>query len=86
MKVVDGETFNRKLQSTIKNSGTEYIFEAFQNDMDELGRLIYDSNIHIENEFTLWFMKQLGFEWNETDLEYIRGYVEYFRKLGYFNV
>ena len=29
------------------------IFEAFQNDMDEQGRLLCDSNIHIENDFTV---------------------------------
>ncbi|MBP3569183.1 MAG: amino acid adenylation domain-containing protein [Lachnospiraceae bacterium] len=86
MKVVDGAAFNQALQQTIKSTGEEYIFEAFQNDMDEQGRLVYDSNIRIRNEFTDWFLKKLGFEWNETDLEYIRGYVEYFREIGYLRV
>lgn len=86
MEVVDGDSFNRALRGTIRDRVTEYIFEAFQNDMDEQGRLVYDSNIRIENDFTVWFLKKLGFEWNETDLEYIRGYVEYFRKLGYLEV
>lgn len=83
MEVVDGNTFTRVLRGTIRDQGTEYIFEAFQNDMDEQGRLVYDSNIHIENDFTVWFLKKLGFEWNEIDKEYLRGYVEYFRGIGY---
>ena len=86
MKVVSGGEFNRALQATIKQSDTEYIFEAFQNDMDEQGRLVYDSNIRIENDFTLWFLKKVGFEWNETDMEYISGYIDYFRKIGYLEV
>lgn len=86
MKVVSGAEFNEELQKTIKKSNTEYIFEAFQNDMDEQGRLVYDSNIRIENEFTLWFLKKVGFEWNETDMEYIKGYIDYFRKIGYLEV
>lgn len=86
MSVVDGEAFHSALQSTLKNTNTEYIFEAFQNDMDESGKLLYDSNIRICNDFTLWFLRQVGFEWNETDYEYIRGYVEYFRALGYLEV
>lgn len=86
MKVVDGAAFNETLQQTIKNSGTEYIFEAFQNDMDDQGRLVYDSNIRIVNDFTVWFLQKVGFEWNETDLEYIKGYIDYFRNLGYLNV
>ena len=86
MRIVDGITFNNELQKTIQGKGTEYIFEAFQNDMDEDGRLIYDSNIHIENSFTLWFLEQIGFKWNETDFKYLSGYVEYFRNLGYLEV
>lgn len=27
---------------------------------------MYDSNIHIENDFMVWFLKRLGFEWNQT--------------------
>jgi amino acid adenylation domain-containing protein/thioester reductase-like protein len=86
MEVVSGAEFNRALQETIKKSNTEYIFEAFQNDMDEQGKLVYDSNIRIKNEFTLWFLKKIGFEWNETDVEYISGYIDYFRKIGYLEV
>ncbi len=86
MKVVDGVTFNKELQKTIRNTGTEYIFEALQNDMDEQGRLVYDSNIRIKNEFTLWFLEKAGFAWNETDLDYIKGYIGYFRSIGYLEV
>ena len=86
MDVVSGAEFNRALQETIKQSNTEYIFEAFQNDMDEKGRLVYDSNIRIKNEFTLWFLEKVGFEWNETDMEYNSGYIDYFRKIGYLEV
>lgn len=86
MEVVDGEIFNRALQETIRKSGQEYIFKAFQNDMDENGRLVYDTNIRIRNEFTVWFLKQIGFEWEQIDTEYIEGYINYFRGLGYLKV
>ena len=86
MKVVSGAEFNCALQETMKQSNTEYIFEAFQNDMDEQGRLVYDSNIRIENKFTLWFLRKVGFEWNETDIKYISGYIDYFRKIGYLEI
>ena len=86
MEVVDGDAFNRTLQLLAKDANTEYIYEAFQNDMDENGKLVYDSNIHILNDFTIWFMKKLGFEWAEIDFDYVKGYVEYFRNLGYLEV
>lgn len=86
MEVVDGERFAGALRATVRDRVTEYIFEAFQNDMDGQGRLVYDSNIHIENDFTVWFLRKLGLEWNEINMEYIRGYVEYFRGIGYLRV
>ena len=86
MRVVSSEVFNEALQQTMQESDTEYIYEAFQNDMDEQGRLVYDSNIRIMNEFTVWFLKKVGFEWCEVDVDYIRGYVEYFREIGYLKV
>lgn len=66
----------------MKNRKTEYIFEAFQNDMDEQGHLVFHENVQIDNEFTQWFLKKAGFEWNETDTEYINGYIDYFRRTG----
>lgn len=86
MEILEGGVFNGVLQKLAKDEKTAYIYEAFQNDMDEDGRLVYDSNIHIRNDFTVWFMKQLGFEWEIIDLEYVRGYVEYFRSIGYLKV
>ena len=61
----------------------EYIFETFINDMDKNDQLNYDSNIRIENDFTVQYLRQLGFEWNEIGFEYIRKYIEYFRRIGY---
>lgn len=86
MEVVEGTAFYQALRGTLREKGTEYMFEAFRNDMDERGQLVYDSNIHIENDFTVWFLKKVGFEWNEIDLEYIQGYIKYFRGLGYLKV
>lgn len=84
MDVVSGEVFNETLQKIAKDNNTEYIYEAFQNDMDKDGKLVYDSNIHIMNDFTVNFLKKVGFEWKQTDFEYIRNYIGYFRNIGYF--
>lgn len=86
MDIVDSDIFYSKIQETIKNPAKKYIYKAFQNDMDEKGRLVYDPNIYVENDFTIWFLNKTGFEWNEVDKKYIEGYVEYFRRLGYIEV
>ena len=84
IEIVNGAEFTELLRATAKSSGTQHIFETFINDMDENDQLNYESNIHIENAFTVERFKQIGFEWNEIDYEYIKKYVEYFRKIGFF--
>ena len=82
IEIVSGKEFTELLRATAKASGTQHIFETFINDMDENDRLNYESNIHIENSFTVDYLKQLGFEWNDIGFEYLKKYVEYFRKIG----
>lgn len=82
MKVVDGETFTERLKETVSQDRA-YIYEAFLNDMDSNGKINYETNIHIENAFTLSYLKQLGFEWPKIDYAYVKGYLEYFIGLGY---
>lgn len=81
--VVDAVEFSSILEAMLNNPDTKYIYEAFQNDMDDDGTLVYDSNIHINHDFTVWLLNKLGFEWPEIGQEYIKNYIEYFKKIGY---
>lgn len=83
METVEGETFTNALRATAKQTGLEHIFETFINDMDENDQLNYDSNIRIENDFTVEYLKSLGFEWSDIDFEYMRKYIEYFKGINY---
>ncbi|MCR4596826.1 MAG: amino acid adenylation domain-containing protein [Lachnospiraceae bacterium] len=83
---VDSSGFRRRLEETIHDPQRRYIYEAIQNDLDKDGRLLYDVSIHVKNEFTTSFLKQIGFEWKEPDDTYLRRYIEYFRGLEYFTV
>ena len=83
LEIVSGAEFTERLRQTIKQSGMEHIFETFINDMDENDKLNYDSNIHIENDFTVEYLRKLGFEWSDIGLEYMRKYLDYFKQIGY---
>ena len=83
LNAVSGAEFTEALRQSAKQSGMEHIFETFINDMDENDQLNYDSNIRIENDFTVEYLRKLGFEWSDIDIDYLRKYVEYFRKIGY---
>ena len=82
IEIVSGKEFTELLRATAKASGTQHIFETFINDMDENDQLNYESNIHIENAFTVSYLEQLGFEWNDIGFEYLKKYVDYFKKIG----
>ncbi len=86
MDIVSGDAFYQTLQELAKNTKTEYLYEAFQNDLDEQGMLVYDSNIHISNDFTVWFLEQVGFAWAEIDFDYIERYIAYFKDIDYFKL
>ena len=85
LKIVDGPEFTKALRRTVDKYETEHIFETFINDIDENDQLCYESNIYIENDFTVQYLKILGFEWSDIDITYIQKYVQYFKRIGYFN-
>ena len=58
MKIIGGKEFAEILRETAKQTNTEYIFETFINDMDEDEMLNYDSNIRIENDYTVDYLKK----------------------------
>ncbi len=86
MRVVDGQIFTEALRKAAKQTNTEFIFETFINDMDHDEKLNYDSNIRIENDFTVEYLKNLGFTWPDIGMEYLRKYINYFREIGYLEV
>lgn len=86
MEIVDSMTFTKLLRNIAKQASTKYIFETFINDMDENEHLNYDSNIRIENDFTVEYLKNLGFEWSDIGIEYLRKYINYFREIEYLGV
>ena len=86
INVVSGNEFHDKLEEMNRDSSTRYIYEAFQNDMDQDGKLIYESKILVVNDKTLCFLHETGFKWSEIDFDYIKGYIDYFRGIGILEV
>ncbi len=83
LKIVSGEKFTETLKKTAQQSGMEFVFETFINDLDSNDQIIYDSKIRIENDFTVHYLKRLGFEWTDIGLDYLERYMGFFEKIGY---
>lgn len=84
MKQLADEEFDVCFKVSAQQEGKEYILDAFINDLDQSAQLNYHSNIQLRNDFTVQYLKALGFEWSEIGLDYVRKYVGYFRKIKYF--
>lgn len=83
LRFLDEEKFANILKGT-QSTDKSYIYESLINDMDENGKLIYDTNIRIVKDITVDYLKRLGFEWSDIGTEYIRKYIGYFKNIGYF--
>jgi hypothetical protein len=80
---VSQDAFARIIEELGSDSSKRHILEAFINEIDENNRLSYESSIHIDLRFTTAYLAALGFEWTDIDTEYLRKYVEYFKRIGY---
>ena len=85
VRTVSENDFINTLLATATRSGKEYILGTFIDNLDENYHLNYEGNIQINSDFSVEYLKRLGFEWKEIDAEYIRKYAEYFRRIGYFH-
>lgn len=83
MKAVNSMDFVKILHQAVDTDDEERVWGTLVNDIDENGRMKYDSKIHIENSFTEAYLNSIGFYWSELGEEYIRKYVSYFHKIGY---
>lgn len=82
LTVLSGSEFTWRIRATL-NTSQKYIFEALSNHLNQDDMLQFDSNIHIENGFTVQYLRSIGFKWPEIDYAYIADYLRYFEKLGY---
>lgn len=84
VEIVDGTAFAQLLRNIAMQERTAHVFEVFINEMDENEHLVYDSNIRINNDFTVEYLRKLGFVWSDIEIEYIEKYINYFREIGFF--
>lgn len=86
VNTIEDSEFYATLKNIKQNDENSNAFEAFANDFKDGNKLDYSSKIILDNDFSVEYLKQLGFEWSEIDFEYIKRYIEYFRNIGYLEV
>ncbi|MFI3174772.1 MAG: amino acid adenylation domain-containing protein [Bacillota bacterium] len=84
--VVSQQEFIEKMNDTMNDERTRYIYETLVHECDAQGKLMYDTPIVASNESTINYLHELGFDWEKVTDLYIENYINYFRKLEYMEV
>ena len=81
IKIVSNKEFIEIVNSSLQNDKS--ILSGIINDFDSDKKLVYESNITLNNEFTNEFLRQIGFCWPTIDKNYIFKYFNYLKDIKY---
>ena len=79
--VLPENEFIDKVNQTLDNNEND--LSGIINDFDTNKKLIYDSNVILNNDFTNEFLTKLSFKWCKVDKTYLFKYLDYLNKLGF---
>ena len=80
MIVVPEDKFLKIVNKAVK--GDSSVISGIVNDFDKNKRLVYNSNIILDNEFTNEILDKLSFKWCSIGTTYLFRYLDYLKKLG----
>ena len=83
IKIVNEKDFIQRINDILNDKKEMAILSGVINDFNSDKKLIYSSNIKISNEITNKILKNNDFEWPEIDVDYLRKYLGYFRKIDF---
>jgi len=81
INVVDNDEFMKIVDISLKNDKNS--LSGIINDFDIDKKLVYDSNVKLNNDFTNKYLKKLSFSWPEIDEKYIYQYLDYLKTINY---
>lgn len=71
-EIVSDDDFKNYLKQILKDSSKRSTISSIINDLDKDFNITYTSDIRLNNEFTVKFLKQIGIEWPIIDKKYIK--------------
>lgn len=86
LKIVSSEEFEKLVNDMLQDEDKTTLLQGIIRDFNSEKKLIYESNIKIQSDFTKEFLKKIDFEWPDIDEKYIKKYLEYLIEIGYLNI
>lgn len=67
----------------LQDDSRKDVLSGIIHDLDDNKNLTYTSRIRLNCDFSSKYLSHIGFSWKSIDTEYIRKYMDYFRKIGF---
>ena len=72
LEAVSNDIFTSKVDNIFKQSDSNKILSGILRDFDSNRKLVYESKIKLNSDFTINYLSQIGFEWPKIDETYIK--------------
>ena len=80
---IEDSEFKKKLISLSKNKEKKKLISGIINDLNANKDLIYKTNIKINSDFTMEYLRKLNFEWPNINKKYLKKYIDYFKNINF---
>lgn len=81
MDIVDSNKFMEEVNKLLKKD--KNMLSGIINDFSKDKKLVYESDVKLNNDFSNKVLRKMGFGWPKIDKEYIKKYVDYLKEIKY---
>ena len=81
IKFINNKSFLEVINTTLQENKS--ILSGIINDFDDNKKLVYESNVSLNNTFTNSVLSKIGFNWPKIEKKYIFKYLDYLKNIGY---
>lgn len=82
---VTDKEFSKKVTSFLKNPILKNEITGIVTELDSNKKFKIVSNILMDSNFSVSYLKQIGFNWPEINKQYITKYIEYLKQINFLN-
>lgn len=83
IKCLDKDEFKNLIKRISSDKSSKNDLKGIINDFNEESQLKFHTNVKLDSEITVSYLKQLNFEWPAINVEYIKKIVDYMRYVKY---
>lgn len=84
-EVVSNTQFINKVNDMFKQKNSNKLLAGILRDFNSEQKLVYESQVKLESEFTIEYLSKIGFKWPKIEEDYLIKFIDYYCSIGYLN-